>query len=114
MRRFVLLGAIVIVGAAGIAAQQQDKPLTIEKVRENLFMIRGGGENTAAFITTKGVVLVDTKDPGMGPAIMAQVRSQAARGQVARETRSLHLCTRAHAHFAFGHLRTRALAHVRT
>jgi glyoxylase-like metal-dependent hydrolase (beta-lactamase superfamily II) len=75
MRRFVLLGAIVIVGAVGIAAQQQDKPLTIEKVRENLFMIRGGGGNTAAFITTKGVVLVDTKDPGMGPAIMAQVRS---------------------------------------
>ena len=67
MRRFVLLGAIVIVGAVGIAAQQQDKPLTIEKVRENLFMIRGGGGNTAAFITTKGVVLVDTKDPGMGP-----------------------------------------------
>jgi cyclase len=75
MRRFVLLGAIVIVGAVGIAAQQQDKPLTIEKVRENLFMIRGGGGNTAAFITTKGVVLVDTKDPGMGPGIMAQVRS---------------------------------------
>jgi cyclase len=75
MRRFVLLGAIVIVGAVGIAAQQQDKPLTIEKVRENLFMIRGGGGNTAAFIATKGVVLVDTKDPGMGPGIMAQVRS---------------------------------------
>src|SRR5262245_61359203 len=75
MRRFVLLGAIVVVGAVGIAARQQNTTVTIEKVRENLFMIRGGGGNTAAFITTKGVVLVDTKDPGMGPAIMEQVRS---------------------------------------
>ena len=75
MKRFVLLGAIVIVGAVGIAARQQNTKVTTEKVRENLFMIRGGGGNTAVFITTKGVVLVDTKDPGMGPAIMEQVRS---------------------------------------
>jgi hypothetical protein len=111
MRRFVLLGAIVIVGAVGIAAQQQDKPLTIEKVRENLFMIRGGGENTAAFITTKGVVLVDTKDPGMGPAIMAQVRSQAARGK-SRE--KLVHCTCALVHMRTLLLGTCAPAHSRT
>ena len=75
MRRFVLLGVIVVVGAAGIVARQQDNTVTIEKVRETLFMIRGGGGNTAAFITTKSVVLVDTKNPGMGQAIMDQVRS---------------------------------------
>ena len=74
MQRLVLLGVLVAVGAVGIAARQQDT-VTIEKVRDNLFMIRGGGGNTAAFITTKGVVLVDTKNPGMGQAIMDQVRS---------------------------------------
>jgi glyoxylase-like metal-dependent hydrolase (beta-lactamase superfamily II) len=75
--RGVLLGVLITVGAVGIAAGQggQQKPVTTEKVRENLFMIRGGGGNTAVFITPKGVVLVDTKDPGMGQAIMDQVRS---------------------------------------
>ena len=75
MQRLVLLGVLVAVGAVGIAARQQDNTSRIEKVRDNLFMIRGGGGNTAAFITTKGVVLVDTKNPGMGQAIMDQVRS---------------------------------------
>ena len=63
------------VGAVGIAARQQNNTVSTEKVRDNLFMIRGGGGNTAVFVTTKGVVLVDTKNPGMGPAIMDQVRS---------------------------------------
>jgi glyoxylase-like metal-dependent hydrolase (beta-lactamase superfamily II) len=69
---------LVAVGAAGIAARQagqQPNTAAIEKVRENLFMIRGGGGNTAAFVTTKGVVLVDTKNPGWGQAILDQVRT---------------------------------------
>ena len=75
MQRLVLLGALVAVGAVGIAARQQNNTVSTEKVRDNLFMIRGAGGNTAVFVTTKGVVLVDTKNPGMGPAIMDQVRS---------------------------------------
>jgi cyclase len=75
MQRLVLLGVLVAVGAVGIAARQQNNTVSTEKVRDNLFMIRGGGGNTAVFVTTKGVVLVDTKNPGMGPAIMDQVRS---------------------------------------
>jgi glyoxylase-like metal-dependent hydrolase (beta-lactamase superfamily II) len=77
MKRLVLLATVVIVGAAGIAARQDPPPKVaeIDKVRDNLFMIRGGGGNTAAFITAKGVVLVDTKNPGWGPAIMDGVRS---------------------------------------
>ena len=75
MQRLVLLGLLMAVGAVGIAARQQNNTVSTEKVRDNLFMIRGGGGNTAVFVTTKGVVLVDTKNPGMGPAIMDQVRS---------------------------------------
>jgi cyclase len=78
MKRLVLLGALVVAGAVGIGARQagqQPNTATIEKVRDNLFMIRGGGGNTAAFVTTKGVVLVDTKVAGWGQAIVDQVRT---------------------------------------
>ena len=78
MRRVMLLGVLVGVGAAGIGAQSapaQPNTAEIQKVRDNLFMITGGGGNTAAFITAGGVVLVDTKYPDWGPAIVEKVRS---------------------------------------
>ena len=77
MRRLALLGTLIALGAAGIAAQQTAQPQTaeIQKVRDNLYMISGGGGNTAAFITTKGVVIVDTKNPDWGPRIMDKIRS---------------------------------------
>ena len=79
MRRTMLLGVLLAMGVVGIVAgqaPQQPNVAEIEKVRDNLFMIKGGGGNTAAFITARrGVILVDTKDPGWGPAIMDKVRS---------------------------------------
>lgn len=78
MRRILLLGTLVIVGAVGITAgqnRQQPQTAEIEKVRENLYVITGGGGNTAAFVTASGVVLVDTKVPGWGERIMEKVRS---------------------------------------
>ena len=79
MRRTMLLGVLLAMAAVGIVAGQappQPNVAEIEKVRDNLFMIKGGGGNTAAFITAnRGVILVDTKDPGWGPAIMDKVRS---------------------------------------
>jgi cyclase len=75
----MLLGVLLAMGAVGIVAgqaPQQSNVAEIEKVRDNLFMIKGGGGNTAAFVTAnRGVILVDTKDPGWGPAIMDKVRS---------------------------------------
>ena len=38
-------------------------------------MITGGGGNTAVFLTEKGVVLVDTKNPETGPGILEKVKS---------------------------------------
>ena len=56
----------------GAAAPAQ--PLATIKVRDNLYMIANGGGNTAVFIMTDGVALVDTKNPNNGQGIMDQVR----------------------------------------
>src|SRR5207253_1503313 len=61
--------------AAPPAAPAGPKVATIEKVKDNLFMIVGGGGNTAAFITDKGVVVVDTKNPGWGQAILDKIKT---------------------------------------
>jgi glyoxylase-like metal-dependent hydrolase (beta-lactamase superfamily II) len=47
----------------------------IQKVRDNLYVIPGAGGNTAVFVTATGVVLVDTKVPNNGQAILDRVRS---------------------------------------
>ena len=96
MTRARVLTAIVVVGmtAAGIAAQQAQGPGqpqgggggrgrgpgipptgAIQQVRGNLYIIPGQGPNTAVFLTSSGVVLVDTKLPGNGAAILKQVRT---------------------------------------
>ena len=80
MARRRLLPAIVVVGlaVAGAAAQQQRPRIpptgTIKKVRDNLYVIPGAGGNTSVFVTQAGVVLVDTKLPNNGEAILNQVR----------------------------------------
>jgi cyclase len=72
----ILLGVGVLGVAVGVARQaQQSQTAEIEKVRDNLFVITGGGGNTAAFITDKGVVLVDTKLANWGERIMEKVKS---------------------------------------
>jgi cyclase len=73
MKRGLVLGALVVIAALSAAvgaARQQPAPsaasIEIDKVKDNLYVLRGGGGNTAAFITARGVVLVDTKLPGWG------------------------------------------------
>ena len=90
MSRAVFLTTLLAIGSAsmGVAAYQQarQKPVVrdIQKVRDNLYFISGGnvnepatwtGGNTAAFVTEKGVVLVDTMNPGNGPSILQRVKS---------------------------------------
>ena len=77
------LSVITLAGAAAIAAapfaaqQPSAKPIVaqIEKVKENLYMITGEGGNVAAFVTATGVVLVDTKYPEWGQAILDKVKT---------------------------------------
>jgi glyoxylase-like metal-dependent hydrolase (beta-lactamase superfamily II) len=76
-----VLSAIVFVGlaVAGVAAQQQRPRIpptgAIKPVRDNLYVIPGAGGNTTVFVTRAGVVLVDTKLPNNGEAILNQVRT---------------------------------------
>jgi glyoxylase-like metal-dependent hydrolase (beta-lactamase superfamily II) len=94
MKRRLVLGTIVVVGAlsAAVAAVQQapaggarqgggpaqQQPsaagLTVDKLRDNMYVLRGGGGNTAVFITANGVVLVDTKIAGWGQPIIERVK----------------------------------------
>jgi cyclase len=83
MRRLYVLAGLLTVGALGIAlagstsrltAQQSDVPvIETEEVHDNLFVLRGGGGNTAAFIGPDGVTLVDTKIPGWGQTLLDSV-----------------------------------------
>jgi cyclase len=80
MKRLAVLSGLLFVGAISLMAAQQPQqgqpaPLEIQKVKDNLYMITGGGGNTAAFITQNGVVVVDTKLRGNGPGILEKIKS---------------------------------------
>lgn len=76
MKRFVVLWGIVAMGLGTSAALAQGlpPPEPIEKIGDNLYKIFGGGGNTIVFVREHGVVLIDTKMPGNGEAILAEVR----------------------------------------
>ena len=84
MKRISVLGILVVAGAltAAVAAQQPQQPpqpsvdnLTVEKVKDNLWVIRGGGGNTAVFATAKGLTIVDTKSPGWGQPLLDKIKT---------------------------------------
>ena len=87
MKRTLALGTIVLAGALtiAVAAQQPAAPpaqpsvdnLTVEKVKDNLFVIRGAdsGGNVAVFVTATGVTLVDSKNPGWGQPLLDKVKT---------------------------------------
>ncbi|QQS47449.1 MAG: MBL fold metallo-hydrolase [Acidobacteriota bacterium] len=78
MKRAMVLAGLVLIGGASMLAAGRQRPqvnLEITNVRENLWVITGGGGNTGVYVAEKGVVLVDTKLPGMGPGIIEKVKS---------------------------------------
>ncbi len=92
MKREIALGVLVVGGAVMMAcagagdsepmaepAESQAAPpaeappenvVEVERLEDNLFVFRGGGGNSAAFITDNGVVLVDTKLAGWGQPLI--------------------------------------------
>lgn len=96
MRRSALIALLVVGGLAATAAAQQPPapgagmpprppgaapprsplppPEPIQHVTKNVYKIFGGGGNTTVVVQKAGVVLVDTKMPGNGPAILAEVK----------------------------------------
>jgi len=78
MRRAFVLGMVIAVGGlATLYAQpaaDAPKVIEVEKVKDNLFVLRGGGGNTAVFVTANGVTVVDAKNPGWGAPILAKIK----------------------------------------
>ncbi|MGE3706413.1 MAG: MBL fold metallo-hydrolase [Vicinamibacterales bacterium] len=84
MKRIIALGVLVGVGALSLAvtaaqqpaAQNAPKVVDVEKLKDNLYVLRGAGSggNTAVFITGSGVIVVDTKNPGWGQPLLAKIR----------------------------------------
>ena len=77
----LILGVSALAAGAGAvraAYDRQQAPaaaeIQIDRVKENLYVLRGGGGNTAALVTTNGVVLVDTKLPGSGKPILEKLK----------------------------------------
>ena len=83
MRRTCLLLALLVSGALSIVVSAQrgqapaSPPLSLEQLKDNLYILHGGCMcgNTTFYVTDIGVVLVDTKVAGQGDAILEQLRT---------------------------------------
>ncbi len=78
MKRIVLLTSLIAAGAMTYVAAQQggQKPMVVEveKLKDNLFVLKGGGGNTTVFVQSNGITVVDTKNPGWGAPILAKIK----------------------------------------
>jgi glyoxylase-like metal-dependent hydrolase (beta-lactamase superfamily II) len=79
----VVLVTLIGIGALSltVAAVQQppagaQAPMVVEidKVKDNLYVMKGGGGNSSVLITATGVVVVDTKNPGWGQPLLDGIR----------------------------------------
>ena len=90
MHRHLILSAVLIAGGAlslgaRTSTERQHDLLAVEKVEDNLYVLRGGpgtysGEpvvagNTTVFVADAGVVVVDTKFAGLGQEILDTIRT---------------------------------------
>jgi cyclase len=85
MKRQLVLGVLLAIGAAsiGVSALQQPaggaqpaaRVVRVEKLKDNLYMMRDGGGNSAVFIMADGVTVVDTKNPGWGQPLLDKIKS---------------------------------------
>ncbi len=79
MRRATVLGLLVLAGALPVVKAQPPaanapKVVDAERVRDNLWVLRGGGGNTAVFVGADGVTVVDAKNPGWGKPILDKIK----------------------------------------
>jgi len=79
MTRAHLLAGLIAVGALSLTAAAYQQPqgpkvIEVDKLKDNLFVLKGGGGNTAVFVTASGVVVVDAKNPGWGQPILDKIK----------------------------------------
>src|SRR5437667_2070706 len=84
MKRGVLLSLLMGIGALSltIAAQrggpppdQAPKVVQVDKISDSLYVLKGGGGNTAVFVMANGVTVVDTKLPGWGRPLLDKIKT---------------------------------------
>ena len=77
MKRSIVLAIVLGAGvlSLGIVAAQEAMVIEVDQLEDNLYVLRGqgGGGNTAVFVTSDGVVVVDSKNPGWGPSILDKI-----------------------------------------
>ena len=80
MKRALMLGLLLAAGALSIAVSAYQQPaggpmvVEVEKLKDNLFVLKGGGGNTAVFVMASGVTVVDAKNPGWGAPILSKIK----------------------------------------
>ena len=83
MRRAIVLGVLLATGALSLSVaafqqapggQQAPMVVEIDKLKDNLYVMKGGGGNSSVFITGKGVIVVDTKNPGWGQPLLDAIK----------------------------------------
>ncbi len=76
-RVFVAAALVALGGLSSVSSQSGSRPPTseLQKLRDNLYLLTGGGGNSLSLVTELGVVLVDTKLPGQGQAILDKIRT---------------------------------------
>ena len=79
MKRALLLGGLLAVGSLSMTlvafqAPAAPKVIEVEKLKDNLFVLKGGGGNTAVFVGSNGITVVDTKNPGWGQPILDKIK----------------------------------------
>jgi cyclase len=80
MKRMTVLCGLVAAGTLTItvsAMQQAAQPRVVEvqKVRDNLYVMLGGGGNSGVFVGSDGVTVVDTKNPGWGQPLLDNIKT---------------------------------------
>jgi cyclase len=87
LKRARVLSALIAIGGLSLAAAGSQRPaqptganvVEIQKLKDNLYVLTGGGGNSAVFVTDLGVVLVDTKLAGWGQPMLDKIRTVTTR-----------------------------------
>jgi glyoxylase-like metal-dependent hydrolase (beta-lactamase superfamily II) len=78
MKRMVVLTILLAAGTVSYLVAQPQAPqarvVEVEKLKDNLYILKGGGGNTTVFVQTDGITVVDTKNPGWGAPILAKIK----------------------------------------
>jgi len=79
MKRLFVLGGLLVCGAVSLTAMVLQAPapmvVDVDKIKDNLYVLKGGGGNTSVFITGGGVIVVDTKNPGWGQPLLEKIKT---------------------------------------